>query len=91
METDALAAALAQLLRAVQPAPATAAEVLPVMLTIGEAATAMRVSRSLVYGLLRDGKVSGVKVGRRRLIAATEVERYLTSGGDGASGRLRTL
>lgn len=89
MDTDDLAAALAQLLRAAQPAPAPATASLPVMLTVDEAAEAMRVSRSMIYGLMRDGRLPSVRIGRRRLIAAAEVQQYLTGGGDTAATQLR--
>lgn len=91
MDTDTLAVALAQLLRATQtPAPSANVD-LPVMLTVDEAAEAMRVSRSLVYGLLRDGKLAGVKVGRRRLIDRDEVKNFLAGGGDSAGAQLRAV
>lgn len=72
-----LAAALATLLAAVgQTQPAAPAA--PVtMLTVKEAAEYLRCSESLIYAQLKDGRLRGVKVGRRRLIPSVEIDRLI--------------
>ncbi|CAJ1579746.1 helix-turn-helix domain-containing protein [[Mycobacterium] wendilense] len=73
-----LAAALATLLAAVgqtqpaqTPAPVT-------MLTVAETAEMLRCSESLIYAQLKDGRIKGVKVGRRRLIPMREIDRLIS-------------
>lgn len=74
-DPDPVAAAVAALIAALQatepdtePAPQT-------MLTVREAAEALRCSESLIYTMLKDGRVRGVRIGRRRLIALAEIRR----------------
>ncbi len=73
-----LAAALATLLAAVgQTQPAASAA--PVtMLTVAETAEMLRCSESLIYAQLKDGRLRGVKVGRRRLIPSAEIDRLIS-------------
>lgn len=81
-EPDPLASALAQLLRAAATAhPDPAANNVRVMLTVDQAAQRLAVSRSHVYGMLRDGKIQGVKLGRARRIAAAEIDALIERGG----------
>jgi excisionase family DNA binding protein len=47
--------------------------------TVPEAAALLSVSPNFVWNLLRDGKLTGVKVGRSRKITAAELERYVAS------------
>ncbi|WP_255773523.1 helix-turn-helix domain-containing protein [Mycobacteroides abscessus] len=72
-----LAAALATLLAAVgqNQTPAPAAPV--TMLTVAETAEMLRCSESLIYAQLKDGRLRGVKVGRRRLIPSAEIDRLI--------------
>lgn len=72
-----LAAALATLLAAVGQTQ-TAAPAAPVtMLTVAETAEMLRCSESLIYAQLKDGRLRGVKVGRRRLIPMAEIEKLI--------------
>lgn len=73
-----LAAALATLLAAVgqNQTPAPAAPV--TMLTVSETAEMLRCSESLIYAQLKDGRIKGVKVGRRRLIPMREIDRLIS-------------
>lgn len=80
-EPDQLAAALAQLLRAAATAQPDPAVNVRVMLTVEQAAERLAVSRSHVYGMLRDGKLRGVKLGRARRIAASEIDALIERGG----------
>lgn len=49
----------------------------PKLLTVPEAATAMRVGRTTVYSLLKLGELRSVKVASRRFVTATEVARFI--------------
>lgn len=78
-DPDPVAAAVAALiaaLRAAQPAPEPSPQV---MFTVKEAAEHLRCSESLIYTMLTDGRIHGVRIGRRRLIALTEIRR-ITEG-----------
>ena len=43
-------------------------EIPPVLYRVDEAAIALRLSRSVLYQLIRSGRLRTVKVGRRRLV-----------------------
>jgi excisionase family DNA binding protein len=68
---------------ATEPASGTLA------LTVNEAAYVLRVSPNTIWNLLADGRLSGFAVGRRRLIALSEIEDFIAAGGtespDGSS------
>ncbi|TDZ77343.1 Helix-turn-helix domain protein [Mycobacteroides salmoniphilum] len=77
--TPELAAAIAALLAAVGQARPAAPAVPQTMLTVREAAEYLRCSESLIYAQMKDGRLRGVKVGRRRLIPMRELVR-ITEG-----------
>ena len=52
-----------------------AREPAPRNLSIAEAASLLGVSRSTVYNRLRTGELRSVRIGRRRLIPSSELER----------------
>lgn len=79
-----LAAALATLLAAVGQTHAPAPAAPQTMLTVGETAELLRCSESLIYTQLKDGRLRGVKVGRRRLVPMTEIDRLIQAGGAAA-------
>ncbi|QZH66706.1 helix-turn-helix domain-containing protein [Mycolicibacterium farcinogenes] len=66
----ALLAAVGQTQSAVPAAPVT-------MLTVSETAELLRCSESLIYAQLKDGRLRGVKVGRRRLVPMSEINRLI--------------
>lgn len=72
-----IAAALAALLAAVGQNQAAAPAAPQTMLTVGETAELLRCSESLIYAQLKDGRLRGVKVGRRRLIPSAEIDRLI--------------
>jgi len=45
--------------------------------TIGEAAQYLRISRALLYQLIRNGRIRTVKIGTRTIIRGAELERFL--------------
>lgn len=47
------------------------------VLTVGEAAEWLGVSRSLIYTLMGTGELSSIKIGRRRFIPVVEAERLI--------------
>jgi excisionase family DNA binding protein len=53
---------------------------------VPEAAARLGIGRTLLYELIGSGVISAVKVHKRTLIAATELDRYVASlvGGDAA-------
>lgn len=51
-----------------------------VLLTVNEAAEALRLSRATVYRLFRTQKLRSVRIGFRRLVRASELERIIRAG-----------
>jgi excisionase family DNA binding protein len=49
----------------------------PRLLSIRQAAREINIGRTAVYGLLRDGKLKSVKIGRRRLIPRDAIEAFI--------------
>lgn len=47
-----------------------------VLLSVEEAAAALRIGRTKVYELLKEGDLRSVTIGRRRLIPVREVQRF---------------
>jgi len=56
----------------------------PVLYRVDEAAHALRLSRSVVYELIRSGQLRTVKVGRRRLVPVAALGEYVDSLGPAA-------
>ena len=49
------------------------------MLTIDEVAQRLKISKSLVYRAIGDGKLRSIRIGNRRLIPASEITRLIGS------------
>ena len=45
--------------------------------TVGEAAQYLRISRALLYQLIRQGRIKTVKIGARTIVRSAELERFL--------------
>jgi excisionase family DNA binding protein len=56
-------------------------QISPVLYDVAEAAEALRLSRSLLYELIRSGQLRSVKAGRRRLVPVTALQEYVESLG----------
>lgn len=54
----------------------------PVLYRVEEAAEALRLSRSVIYELIRSGRLRTVKEGRRRLVPVVALDEYV-AGLDG--------
>ena len=50
-----------------------------VLYGVDEAAEALRLSRSLLYELIRSGRLRTVKQGRRRLVPVSAIAEYVNS------------
>jgi excisionase family DNA binding protein len=50
----------------------------PLAYTVEEAAEATRLSRDLLYGEMRAGRLAYLKVGRRRIITRQHLDAFLT-------------
>jgi excisionase family DNA binding protein len=57
---------------------------LPKVLTVPEACTQLRVSKSTLYAMIRDGELVPSRLTRRVLIPATEIARVLDVRGSAA-------
>jgi excisionase family DNA binding protein len=53
--------------------------VAPVLYRVDEAAEALRLSRSVLYELIRSGRLRTVKAGRRRLVPVAALTEYVAS------------
>jgi excisionase family DNA binding protein len=51
----------------------------PAVLYVEEAAAALRLSRSVLYELIRSGQLRTVKQGRRRLVPVSALAEYVAS------------
>ena len=83
--SDRLAAALAELVEALREEVRAEAEAGPRapdrLYDVGEAASALGIQRSKLYGLIAAGELRSVKVGRRRLVPAGAVAEFIRQGG----------
>ena len=61
--------------------PATASR----LLTIAEAAEALRISRSSIYRLFDAGQLAWVQIGASRRVTSTEIERFIAAHTEAAS------
>lgn len=59
--------------------PRTEATVPALVYRVDEAADALRLSRSLIYELIRSGRLRTVKAGRRRLVPVAALIEYVNS------------
>lgn len=53
--------------------------------SVDEAATALRLSKSALYELIRSGRLRTVKAGRRRLVPVAALAEYIASLEAGAA------
>lgn len=83
-ENTELATAIAALLAATQTTTETTAPA-PTLLTVTETAELLRCGQTMVYQLLKDGRLASVKIGRRRLVRAADVHRFIEAGGAAAA------
>jgi len=51
----------------------------PLVHNVVDTAARLDLSRSSIYELLKSGDLKSLKIGRRRLIERTEIERFLAS------------
>jgi excisionase family DNA binding protein len=49
----------------------------PVLLTVPEACEKLRISKTMLYDLLRSHQLESVQIGRRRLISARAIDTYV--------------
>lgn len=49
----------------------------PLLVTPGEAARALSISRTTLYGLMRDGAIRPVHIGRSCRLSTSELQRYV--------------
>jgi len=79
--TDRLAAAISELVEALREAARAEAETGPRapdrLLSIDEAATALGLGRSLLYGEIAAGRLQTLRVGRRRLVPAGSLHDFI--------------
>ena len=56
-----------------------------VLYSVDEAASALRLSKSVLYELIRSGRLRTVKAGRRRLVPVAALSEYVASLETGAA------
>lgn len=55
------------------------------LLTVSEAATALRISRSSIYRLFEAGELGWVQIGASRRVASAEIHRFIAAHAEAAS------
>ncbi len=55
------------------------------LLTVSEAATALRISRSSIYRLFDGGELAWVQIGASRRVTSAEIHRFIASHTEAAS------
>ena len=84
--SDRLTAALLELAEAIREEVRAEAEAGPRtpdrLYDVGEAATALGITRSTLYGLIGSGELRSCKVGRRRLIPGAAVSEFIAQAAD---------
>lgn len=55
--------------------------------SVDEAAASLGLSRVTIYELMKTGALRAVKVGRRTLVTAAEIDRFLAASAVGAIGK----
>jgi excisionase family DNA binding protein len=61
--------------------PTEQIDIPPLAYCVEDAAIALGVGRTLIFRLIRDGYLPAVKIGRRTLIALSDLDSFLTKGG----------
>ncbi len=79
--SDRLALAVSELVEALREAARVEAAAVPRapdrLYSIDQAAASLNLGRSLIYAEIAAGRLASLKVGRRRLIAATSIADYI--------------
>jgi excisionase family DNA binding protein len=60
----------------------------PVLMTIPEVASALRINKSYLYALLSAGALRSVRLGRRRLITREALQRFIADREGDATSEL---
>jgi excisionase family DNA binding protein len=55
------------------------------LLTVSEAASALRISRSSIYRLFDSGELAWVQIGASRRVTSAEIHRFITAHTEAAS------
>lgn len=58
----------------------TTSQNLSLMLTVREAASALRVSVTTFYGLISSGQIRTIKIGKSRRVKRAEIEAFIERG-----------
>jgi excisionase family DNA binding protein len=53
--------------------------VAPLLISIAEAAKALGIGRTTLYGLITGGRITPVRIGGRTLVPITEMQRFVSS------------
>lgn len=81
--SDRLALAISELTEALAEAvrleAVTSAAAPDRLLSVDEAAGSLGLGRSLLYAEIASGRLSALRVGRRRLVAASAITRYIAA------------
>jgi excisionase family DNA binding protein len=56
--------------------PIVAAPISKILFSVEDAAIALSMGRTSIFALIRSGDIHAVKIGKRRLVAASELEAF---------------